>query len=82
MHSLISPLAYVKFIDSAAELFRLGAAWGHVDCAYELASMSAEGRGVERSAADAAKYLQIVAQVREQQAKIGVYVFNLPKESV
>lgn len=50
-------------IRSAADLFRLGAAWGHVDCAYELGVMSAQGRGVQRSPADAAKYMSIVAQV-------------------
>lgn len=48
---------------SAAHLFRLGASWGHVDCAYQLGLLSAEGKGVERSASFAAKTLLVVAQV-------------------
>lgn len=48
---------------SAAELFRVGAALGHVDCAYELGFMSAQGRGVKRNSADAAVNLLLVAQV-------------------
>lgn len=52
------------FLFSAVELFQLGAAWGHVDCAYELGVMSATGEGGERSALDAAKNLLVVAQAR------------------
>lgn len=60
-------------------MFRLGAAWGHVDCAYELGAMSADGRGVERSAADAAKYLQIVAEVRKRR-EISKYIVLIYQE--
>ncbi|CAM9268223.1 unnamed protein product, partial [Ectocarpus sp. 13 AM-2016] len=52
-------LSHVKhplLIRSAAELFQLGAGWGHVDCAYELGYMYAQGIGVERDPALAAKY--------------------------
>lgn len=50
-------------IRRAAELFRVGADWGHVDSAYELGYMYAQGTGVERNPAIAAKYLSKVAQV-------------------
>lgn len=47
----------------AAELYHLAASWGHVDSAYELAYLYAQGTGVERNPATAAKYLSVVAQV-------------------
>lgn len=47
----------------AAEFYRLAAAWGHVDSAYELAYLYAQGTGVERNPSTAAKYLRMVAQV-------------------
>lgn len=53
----------IALIPRAAELYRLAASWGHVDSAYELAYLYAQGTGVERNPATAAKYLTMVAQV-------------------
>lgn len=57
------PRTSVSLIRRAAELYRLAASWDHVDSAYELAYLYAQGTGVERNVATAAKYLSIVAQV-------------------
>lgn len=57
------PRTSVALIRRAAEFYRLAASWDHVDSAYELAYLYAQGTGVERNVATAAKYLSIVAQV-------------------
>ncbi|CAN0545872.1 unnamed protein product, partial [Ectocarpus sp. 12 AP-2014] len=45
-HCLAHGLGTDQDLERAAELFRLGAGWGHVDCAYELGYMYAQGIGV------------------------------------
>ncbi|CAM9568879.1 unnamed protein product [Scytosiphon promiscuus] len=62
-HCLAHGLGTDQDLPRAAELFRLGASWGHVDSAYELGYMYAQGTGVQRSPALSAKYLTQVAQV-------------------
>ncbi|CAM9350301.1 unnamed protein product [Ectocarpus fasciculatus] len=61
-HCLAHGIGTDQDLERAAGLFRLGAGWGHVDCAYELGYMYAQGIGVERDPALAAKYLAVVAQ--------------------
>ncbi len=62
------PLTFpVSSFGRAAQLYSLGAAWSHVDCAYELGYMYTQGTGVPRDPAHAAKYLSIVAQVRRNE---------------
>lgn len=67
----LSRVTHPFLVGSAAGLFRFGAEWGHVDCAYELGYMYAQGIGVERDPALAAKYLAVVAQVRNCLSNVG-----------
>lgn len=58
------PRTTITLTRRAAELYRLAASWGHIDSAYELAYLYAQGTGVERNPTTVAKYLRMVAQVR------------------
>lgn len=63
----------------AAQLYSLGAAWNHVDSAYELGYMYTQGTGVPRDPAHAVKYLSIVAQVRRNEKTLDMLLLALVK---
>eukprot|EP00903_Cladosiphon_okamuranus_P018770 g17268.t3 len=62
-HCLTRGLGTDQDLERGAELYRLAASWGHVDSAYELAHLYAQGTGAERNPTAVAKYLSMVAQV-------------------